>query len=195
MVKKRQVGKLFFVTTNRNKFREVQEILRPFGIKILHKDLELLEIQCPHTETVARIKANDAYTHTRAAVLVDDTALFVKSLNGFPGVYAAHAYKTLGLYGFIKLMRGVKDRAANFVTTVAFKPNPRTIMTFKGDVAGKISGSCKGKKWGYDPIFIPEGFMKTYAQMTPSDKNRISHRRKAFEAFANFFIEYYVQKE
>jgi len=187
------IGKLYFVTTNDNKFREVQEILKPFGILITHKKQDLLEIQCRHTDTVAQVKAGDAYSRFMNPVLVEDTGIFINSLSGFPGVYSAYAYKTMGLEGFMRLMKGVKDRSVVFSTSVAFKPDSHRGFVFRGEMEGRIAQRLSGEHWGYDPLFIPKGFSKTYAEMKPDEKNAISHRKKAFEAFAKFFNEHYCQ--
>lgn len=192
---KHLIRKLYFVTTNRNKFREVQEILKPFGIRITHKNQDLLEIQSRNIDLVAQVKARDAYSRFMMnPVLVDDSGVFIDAFSGFPGVNSAYAYKTIGLDGFIRLMKGVRDRRAVFVTSVAFKPDSTHDFVFRGEVHGAIAKRLVGTRWGYDPIFIPKGHSKTYAEMGAVGKNAISHRKKAFEAFARFFNEHYCQR-
>lgn len=117
-------------------------------------------------------------------LMIDDSGLFVDSLKGFPGVYSSYVFKTLGCGGILKLMQGVKDRAARFECCIGFMSPGREPAMVKGVAPGSISLEMAGSGgFGYDPIFLPEGYSKTYAQFEIPEKNKISHRGRAIELF------------
>ncbi|MCS7138837.1 MAG: non-canonical purine NTP pyrophosphatase, partial [Crenarchaeota archaeon] len=113
------------------------------------------------------------------------------ALNGFPGVYSSYVYKKIGCEGILKLLSGVTDRSAYFMTALAYgEPNKR-IEIFKGRIDGEITlGKRGGSGFGYDPIFIPLGSNLTFAEMSVEDKNRFSHRAKALREFASWFLKH-----
>jgi XTP/dITP diphosphohydrolase len=117
-------------------------------------------------------------------IMIDDSGLFIDALKGFPGVYSAYVFKTVGCDGILRLMRDVKDRGARFECCIGFMMPGREPSTCKGIAKGSISTEKAGTGgFGYDPVFIPEGYTKTYAQIEISDKNRISHRGLAMSQF------------
>ncbi len=117
-------------------------------------------------------------------IMIDDSGLFVDALKGFPGVYSAYVFKTIGCDGILKLMEGKNDRAARFECCIGFMSPGREPAIVKGVAKGKISLEKAGSGgFGYDPIFVPEGYSKTYAQFEVAEKNRISHRGRAVELF------------
>ncbi len=112
--------------------------------------------------------------------MVDDTGFFVSALSDFPGSYAAYVLKTIGYQGILKLLEGFKNRSARFMTAVAFNDGATT-KSFIGVMHGTISERPAGDSgFGYDPIFIPDGFSKTYAELSLTEKITISHRTRAF---------------
>ncbi len=184
---------LTFVTSNKAKYREVSTILAEYGIEVKHKEMQLVELQHEDLEYVAKVKARDAYNALGNVdeVLVEDDALFIYSLKGFPGIYASYVFKCIGNEGILKLLDGIEDRGAEFVSVVAYINGSRE-LTFTGRVKGRIAYSIKqGKKglaWGYDPIFIPEGYDITYAELSDMKmKHGISHRRIALTRFAEWY--------
>ncbi len=180
--------KITFVTSNSNKAREVAQILGSFRIDVKHVDLRLTEIQSDSLEEIAEASALEATNRVGKPVIVEDSGLFIKSLNGFPGPFSSHVQKTIGNRGVLKLMEGLDDREAIFKSVVAYCDEKRRALSFTGEVPGKISYEERGKVWAFDPIFIPdENGDKTYAEMGPVEKNRISHRRRALEKFANWY--------
>ena len=116
--------------------------------------------------------------------MIEDDGLFINSLNGFPGPYSSFVFKTVGNEGILKLIRS--KRTATFQSVIAYCEKKDDVQLFKAEVNGKISQKLVGKKWGYDPIFIPEGQTKTYAQL--EEKNLISHRYLAIKKFANWYL-------
>ena len=180
---------LYFVTGNRGKFIEAEDILRQFGFRLRQEDLELDEPQSDSLEYVAKRTALSAFEALKRPLFLEDAGLFIDTLNGFPGVFSSYVYSSIGVEGILRLMRDVGERRARFKSCVAFVssaiyPKPKLFM---GEVEGHISRSAKGEQgFGFDPIFVPSGFSKTFAQMSTSQKNRLSHRSKAIRAIGSF---------
>lgn len=134
----------------------------------------------PQAESLTDVVAAklDAVRDVRGYVLVEDSGLFVPSLGGFPGVYSAHFLKLWKFGPLLELLKH-RDRRAYF-RTVAGLQNGRHRWTFVGEVRGSIANRAAGKNgFGYDPIFIPRGSDRTFAQLPPEVKNEISHRARA----------------
>jgi XTP/dITP diphosphohydrolase len=176
---------LFFASTNKNKYREAKEILAKFDITLRFFKFSALEIQSDSIVNIARQKVLDAHKKCKFAVIVEDDGLFIDSLGGFPGPYSSYVFKTIGNAGVINLVK--TQRKADFVSVIAFCDNHRRPVFFEGKTKGRISARPRGKGWGYDPIFVPDGTSKTYAQM--SEKNTISHRYRALKKFASWFSD------
>lgn len=117
-------------------------------------------------------------------LFIDDSGLFIDALKGFPGVYSSYVFKTVGCDGILRLMQGAEHRSARFECCIGFlAPGEKPHMT-KGVSVGSIAAEKAGSGgFGYDPIFIPEGYSKTYAQIEIGEKNRISHRGRAIDLF------------
>jgi len=117
-------------------------------------------------------------------LMIDDSGLFIDAIKGFPGVYSSYVFKTVGCDGILRLMQDVKDRGARFECCIGFlKPGSKPNVS-KGVAKGTISTKKAGSGgFGYDPIFVPEGYSKTYAQFEIAEKNKMSHRGRAIDAF------------
>jgi XTP/dITP diphosphohydrolase len=176
---------LFFASSNQHKYKEAKEILAQFGINLGFLKFSALEIQSDSIIDIAKQKALDAYERCRSAVIVEDDGLFIDSLGGFPGPYSSYAFKTIGNAGIINLVKS--QRRADFVSVIAFCDYHKKPVIFEGRTNGIISSRPKGKGWGYDPIFIPNGKTETYGQM--SEKNTISHRYRGLEKFARWYSD------
>ncbi|MFW9838684.1 MAG: RdgB/HAM1 family non-canonical purine NTP pyrophosphatase, partial [Candidatus Thorarchaeota archaeon] len=138
-------------------------------------------------EEIARVAAKVAFETLQRPVVVDDTGFFVDSLNGFPGSYAAIVLKAIGFKGILQLMTGEEDRKSRFKTAVGYCDGEH-LISFVGTMSGTVSQEPTGKGgFGYDPIFVPDGFSKTYAELTLDEKVSISHRTKAFEKFLQWY--------
>jgi len=117
-------------------------------------------------------------------IMIDDSGLFIDGLKGFPGVYSAYVFKTVGCDGILRLMEGVKNRSARFECCIGFMVPGGKPFIARGVSKGSIPEKKEGTGgFGYDPVFIPEGYSKTFAQLEMADKNKISHRGRAIEAF------------
>jgi len=174
---------LLFASSNKNKYEEAKSILAEFEISLKFFKCSLLEIQADTLEEVAFLKALDAFSRCSKPVIVEDDGLFINSLNGFPGPYSSFVFKTIGNEGILKLIKS--KRTATFQSVIAYCEKRDDIQLFKAEVDGKISQKLTGRKWGYDPIFIPVGQTKTYAHL---EKNLVSHRYLAMTKFANWYL-------
>jgi len=184
-VKKTEVA---FITHNKHKFTEASGLLGRLGINLIMEPLNKMEIQASTIQEVATYAALEAYAHLHKPLIVEDAGLFVKALNGFPGVYSSYAFTTIGINGLIALLKGEKDKSAFFEAIVAFFDGIE-LRIFSGRVDGFILDKPVGKNgFGFDPIFSPkESFPKSFAQMSIREKNKLSHRARAFIAFSKWY--------
>jgi len=178
------LSSFLFASSNENKYKEAKAILSKFDINLKFFKCNLEEIQADTLEEIAIHKAAQAFLQCSRPVIVEDNGLFIDSLNGFPGSYSDFVFKTIGNKGILKLLES--KRKAKFQSVIAYCNRINDIMLFKAVVNGKISRKLTRTKWGYDPIFIPEGQKNTYAQLR--DKNLVSHRYLALRKFATWHL-------
>lgn len=174
---------LYFATTNQNKLTEAREIL---GVEVTGTPLEIPEIQSLDPHIVATQKAQDYFEELKHPLFIEDVSLSFTALNDLPGTYINDFSKALGNQGLCDLLTNQVDRSAVARTTLVYI-NSTGLQEFTGEVRGTISPAPQGDTtFGWDPIFIPEGHTKTFAQMDPSEKNQISMRRLALEKLKDF---------
>lgn len=188
--------KIVFATNNSHKLEEARAILKG-SVEVM----SLADIGCdeeiPETADTlagnALIKAHwikDKYGYDCFA---DDTGLLVEALDGAPGVYSArfageHCSPADNIALLLEKLTGEKNRKAKFQTVVALIYKGEEFL-FEGEVNGHITEDYQGKSgFGYDPVFVPENSMRSFAEMLPEEKNLISHRGKAMSKLAAFFI-------
>jgi XTP/dITP diphosphohydrolase len=191
------MNKLVFATNNANKLAEVRSILEPQYTIISLKDLDCYD-EIPETANTlqgnALLKATYIHDKFGLSCFADDTGLEVEELNGHPGVYSArfageenNSFNNINKV--LSLLGDKKNRKACFRTVIALKLDNRTLF-FEGKIKGDISLNPKGDSgFGYDPIFVPEGYLLSFAQLSADKKNQISHRRMAI----NKLIDYLQQ--
>ncbi len=178
--------RLALVTGNKHKLEEAREVLSSYGIDLYMAGLEKIEIQADSLSKIAVVAARHAWEFLGKPLIVDDSGLFIEALNGFPGPYSRYVYDTLGVDGILKLLSDEKNRRACFKTAVTLILPPLE-MVFEGETCGIITTRPRGSSgFGFDPIFVPEGCSRTYAEMSPSEKNRVSHRAKAMRMLGSF---------
>jgi XTP/dITP diphosphohydrolase len=174
------VTEVTLVTSNPEKFREIRQIVRSYGISLHALARTLPEPQADSLEAVVAAKL-EAVRDLPGWVAVEDSGIELNALHGFPGVYSAYAYRTIGLEGILRLLRG-RSRTATFRTVAGLRRGARH-WTFEGSVSGRIVPTLRGAGgFGYDPLFIPAGGDRTFAELPRAAKNRISHRSRAFTA-------------
>jgi len=181
--------KLVFATHNPNKLYEVQ-LLMPKHITLLSLDDIGCTEEIPETsdtlEGNAKLKADFVTAHYEMPCFADDTGLLVNVLNGEPGVYSARyagEQKNAddNMNKLLEALKGKENRSAHFKTVIALNL-PKESHFFEGIVEGNITTEKFGAGgFGYDPIFMPEGYRETFAQLSIETKNKISHRGKALK--------------
>ncbi len=186
---------VFFATGNINKYKEARSILGRYGIAVGMLKLKGDEIQSDSLQEIAENSVKYAFSRSGLPIFVEDAGLFVDTLSGFPGPYAAYVYKTIHNSGIVKLMENVKDRSATFRSVISFcgEGNPNKPVSFMGESKGIITTEerrAEGKSgFGFDPIFQPDGSNTTFAEMTIAEKNGYSHRANAIRKFAEWYIK------
>ena len=174
---------LFFVSSNNHKYQEAKKILDSFGINLGFLKSSLEEIQSNSLHDIAIAKARNAFSKFKKPIIIEDDGLFINSLDGFPGPYSSYVFKTIGNKGILDLIK--KNRKAKFVSIITYC-DKTLLESFDGKQYGIISKTQKGKGWGYDPIFIPNNFKKTFAEL--NNKNELSHRYKALKKFSKWYL-------
>lgn len=186
---------LCFATNNQHKIAEVQQMLEDtFTLKGL-KDFGITE-ELPETQDTlegnSQQKAEFVFSKYRVPVFADDTGLEVTALQGAPGVYSARyaGPQRDSQDNMAKVLAGLveaQDRSAQFRTVITlFQPNG-TMHQFEGIAKGTLLHEPVGTEgFGYDPIFVPEGYDKTFAEMSSTEKNHLSHRGKAVQSLVDF---------
>lgn len=186
---------LVFATGNSHKLQEVQGLFKEgFALSCL-KDVNITE-EIPETADNlvdnALQKARYVYEKCGIPCFADDTGLEVEALNGAPGVYSARYAgeqkdSKLNMLLLLKNMNGKTNRNARFRTIIAYIDEKQEEHIFEGEIKGTIIENMAGENgFGYDPIFVPEGYKETFAELSSEIKNTISHRARAMEKFLSY---------
>lgn len=183
--------KLVLASHNQGKIDELSQMLAPYGVKILSaRDLKLPDVE-ETGETFAEnaaLKAETISEYTGMPCLADDSGLCVDALDGRPGVYSARyaADNNARINKLIGELResGKADWSAHFSCVLTLKIPHQKTKFFEGRVDGKIIENRRGSEgFGYDPVFVPDGYERTFAEMSKEEKAKISHRGKALLQF------------
>ena len=185
--------KIIFATSNQQKLKEVKSIALS-GIEIVSLKEIGFEGELPEThETIEENsleKAEYLSKKFNTACFAEDTGLIIDAINGEPGVYSAryageNATFDDNVNKVLSKMAGKENRKARFKTVITYYSEAKYVQ-FEGVTEGEVLNERKGTEgFGYDPIFVPEGSTKAYAEMTLEEKNQFSHRKKSFDLFAN----------
>jgi len=175
---------MIFATGNHQKLKEFEEIL---GIKLNHSDLDLDEIQSIEVEEVAMHKAKQAFELLKEPVIVEDTGLYFEELNGLPGALIKFFVKKLTLEQICSLVK--ENRKARAVTCIAYFDGG-AIKTFIGETEGEIAREPRGTNgFGWDPVFIPQGYDRTFAELTDEEKTSRFMRKEAIKKLREFLFD------
>jgi len=175
------------VTTNRHKFREMEEMGDRYGITLEMVEMSYPERQSPDLEEVAVEGARCLSSELGRGFFVEDSGLFIETLGGFPGPYSSYVQKTIGNAGILRLLGDSSERAAYFLSVICHFDGG--FKVYKGRVDGKIARECRGNSgFGFDPIFRPGDSDLTFAEMG-DEKNRFSHRARSAEIFFRSLAE------
>lgn len=195
--------KLIFATNNQNKVKEFRSLVgTQFEIITMQEAGIDIDIPEPHDtlEANATEKSSTIHRMTSENCFAEDTGLEISALNGAPGVLSARyageqKESTDNIAKVLKEMEGITDRRARFRTVISLILDNKEHQ-FEGICEGTISTTTHGSKgFGYDPIFIPTGETRAFAEMDLTEKNKYSHRAKAFHAFTAFLQSYNEQQK
>ena len=168
-----------FVTGNPNKAKEAGDIL---GIPLEQVEVAgLFEIQTQDFDELVSHKAQQAYDALHCPILVEDSGLVFHAWKGLPGALVKWFETTVGCEGMLKMLQSFDDRRARAVCCLAIHDGNK-IQIVRGEVEGTIVNEVRGDNgFGWDVLFIPDGYVNTYAEMRSEEKNAISHRKRALE--------------
>ena len=183
---------IYFITGNNSKFNEIQKLFQKedLSYELKRNTIKTTEIQASSIKEVAIFKLNSVRGKVNFSFFIEDAGFFVdKPLNGFPGVYSKYVLNTIGNMGILNLIKDYSDTKAHFEAVIAlfFQPFNETLI-FEGVVEGKVAKNIRGRGgFGFDPIFIPKEFPnRTFAELTTTEKNLVSHRGKAWNKMFEF---------
>lgn len=178
--------KLRFVSRNKYKLAEAKIILDVVGIEVMPLTETIEELQTVDTVHLVREKALRAFSKFGRELFVEHTGLRLTEMKGLPGGLTQVFWDTLEADRFSELFGSDKEGTVEAVTDLCYVDGKK-FHDFRGGVSGRISKQPKGPRdFQWDCIFIPDGRTETFAEMGPDEKNKISMRRKALDAFAEF---------
>lgn len=177
---------IVFITGNEHKLREARQILNR---NIFSEKLDLRELQAVELEHVIEEKLKHGYEILKKPVIVEDTGLFLNALNGFPGALIKMLLDRVGMDGIVNLIKGFKNNSVVAKCAVGFTEDGKDLKVFIGEIKGDIIEPKGESGFGWDPIFQPEGYGKSFAEMSAEEKNSISHRSKAFKKLENYLAQ------
>lgn len=191
-----KLEEIVFASHNEGKIKEIKKLLAPYGIKVK----SALDMNLPDVEETGKTFEENSLLKSRTIAklvnmpcLADDSGFCVDALNGAPGVYSARYAPNRDFdKGMEKLLAEMekspnKSRNAHFSCVISLAWPDGQYKVFAGQVDGKIAFHKMGAGgFGYDPLFVPEGFTSSFAQMSQEEKNKISHRGRAVEKLKDF---------
>jgi inosine triphosphate pyrophosphatase len=198
---------VYYVTGNENKAKELNALLSEneklaSTLVIKRKDIDLDEIQ-GSSEEIATDKASRGAQILRAPVIVEDVSLCFDALNGLPGPYIKWFIKQLGTDGIYDMISRYEDRTTRARCTMAYEPfappsqemkeeepsSPSSALVVVGEVEGTAVAPRGDRAFGWDPLFMPQGFDRTFSEMDKAEKNSISHRKRAVSLLMDHLVE------
>ncbi len=183
---------LYFATSNSGKVNDAQAILAETDAVVEQVAAEMMEPQDLDLEQVAELKVEQALEQTQlfgSHLLADDSGLFVDALDGFPGILSSPFDAHVGKEKLLQLLDEEDSRAAEFrAATALHDPETGEIEVFTGRCRGELVAPRGSEGFGYDPMFVPDGHEKTFAE-DPDYKHQVSHRKKALEGVRDWLQE------
>lgn len=173
---------IYFITGNQNKFNEVKLILPD----VEQLDIDLPEIQEINAKEIVKNKLLESLNHIEGEFIVEDTSLYFDCLKGLPGPLIKWFLKTIGNNGLAEITEKLGNNKAEAKTIIGYAKNYEEIYFFEGEIKGEIVKPRGESNFGWDPIFLPDGYKKTFAEMSQEEKNEISMRRNALNKLKEF---------
>lgn len=173
---------IIFITGNKGKLAEAQSIIPG----IINKEIDLPEIQETDARKVIKAKLLEARKHHSGEYIIEDTSLYFDCLNGLPGPLIKWFLEKLGDKKLSEIAEKLGNDGAEAKTIIGYIDKDDGIEYFEGSIKGKIVPPKGEGGFGWDKIFMPDGFEKTFAEMTPEEKNKISMRKIALTKLAEY---------
>jgi len=171
---------LVFVTSRAEKAKEAERL----GFTVERLDLDLPEPQALDPSRIVEEKAKTAYAMLSRPVLVEDSGLSIDAWGGFPGALVKWLERSAGVAAIPRMLDRFEDRSATAACAIAYTDGG-DVVSARGETRGAIAPAPRGSNgFGWDTIFVPEGDTRTFAEMSGAEKDRVSHRRRAWEALA-----------
>ena len=184
------MNEIQIITSNNGKIREFKEIFGNSKYVPVQNNIDYPEIQASSLEEVVDFGLTWLQEKTKAPFVIDDSGVFIDNFNGFPGTYTRYIYDTIGLEGVLRQMEDVDNRECTFRCVLGLLTESGKKQKFVGECHGTLINELRGDGgFGYDPIFIPQGFDKTFAELTSEEKNSISHRGIALRKLIDFLLK------
>lgn len=174
--------KITFVTGSQNKFDEAKQIITD----IEHQDLDLVEVQGVDPKPIIAHKLEEAKKTLQGNLVVEDISLYLEALGGLPGPLIKWFMKTIGNDGIVKITESFSNNKTVAKCIVGFGKEDGGIEYFEGSIDGEIVSPRGENGFGWDAIFQPTGWTKTFAEMTQEEKNQISMRKIAFQKLKDY---------
>lgn len=171
---------IYFITGNANKFKEVKSILRD----VEQLDIDLIEIQEIDAHAIIKAKLQAAFEHHQGPFIVEDTSLYLDCMNGLPGPLIKWFMQTIGKDGLHKICSAYGDFGAQAKTIIGYAKDSNSIKFFEGVIKGMVVSTRGNDGFGWDPVFMPEGYDQSFAELGPDIKNKVSMRRIAIDQLA-----------
>lgn len=175
---------IYFLTGNKNKLEEAKSILG----EVENDDIDLPEIQEIDAHKIIKEKLLEGLKHKNTELIVEDTSLYLDAMNGLPGPLIKWFMKTIGNEGLYEIATKLGNNKAQAKTIIGYAKNENDISFFEGTIEGEIVSPIGENGFGWDSIFKPTGYDKTFAEMTSEEKNNLSMRKIAFEKLREQFI-------
>lgn len=173
---------MHFITGNKNKLEEIKSVIPDVD----QLDIDLIEVQDIDPHVIIKAKLQEAFNHHEGPFIVEDTSLYFESLKDFPGPMIKWFLKSLGNEGLANLAQRLENQKAVAKVLIGYAKNKEDIKFFEGSITGIIVPPRGETTFGWDPIFQPDGFQKTFAEMSPEEKNAISMRKIAAEKLKEY---------
>jgi XTP/dITP diphosphohydrolase len=174
---------IYFATGNQNKFDEAKAVL---GESLKMVELDLSESQSMDVKEISKEKVLHAYEHTGKPIFVWDEGLYFEALNGFPGSLVKWFWETVGMEKICDMVHGAGNDKVYSLAVLTYHDG-NEIHQFSGRIDGRVPKKPRGEKgWGWDQLFIPDGFDKTYAEFEPDEVIPYRSHTKALEEFKGF---------
>lgn len=174
--------KIYFITGNKNKLAEVAAVIKD----VEQLDIDLPEIQELDPHKIIQAKVAQAFTHHAGPFIVEDTGLYLDCLHGLPGPLIKWFMEAVGVDGIARLAELYGNTKAQARTIIGYAKSKDMIEFFEGAINGIIVQPRGQAQFGWDPIFVPDGYDQTFAQMPAETKNAISMRRRALDKLKKF---------